>query len=135
MVTFLVVVMLQTLVCTRLTGWIISWVWSFPGDLGWSWPASGGTRAFILSVEIIYQTCLVVDAGRRKKLVKIVGICPNNVGMLIMTTLANSSLVRGTILTTQVDLHTFEVWIPQPAYLALMALPGACSRSYHQLPG
>ena len=55
-------------------------------------PTSGGIQAVILMVEVLYQLFLALDAGRRKNIVQIVGICLNNVSMLIMVALAYLNL-------------------------------------------
>lgn len=119
MITFLVVVVVQTLVCVALAVSIISQSdlidWTFMSD-----PYVGGMPAFILLVEVLYQLFLIVDAGRRKNIVQVVGMCLNNVSMLIMAILAYLNLAKSVLVVFWNGAIAAE-------YLGLIATLGICS--------
>ena len=114
MVTFLIVVMLQTLICICLTASVIRAANNYLSD-----PASGGIQATILLVEVLYQLFLTLDAGRRKNMVQIIGICLNNVSMLLMVALTYLTLVKAS--GDPIEEEAVR------EYMALIALLGTCS--------
>jgi hypothetical protein len=101
MITFLAIVVIQTVVCSGLGAAIIhqgvtfgTEMWNGPtgysslGTFLFFTPELGVLPAVVLLVEILYQFFLTVDAGRRKNIVQIIGICFNNASILIMVVLA-----------------------------------------------
>ena len=49
---------------------------------GWTKSVDIG-RACVVIFELLYQVFLIVDAGRRKNIVQIIGVVVNNVSMLV----------------------------------------------------
>jgi hypothetical protein len=98
MTTFLAIVVIQTLVCICLVVAIIHQVITFMEPHGFSGgdlftvPFVGFQPALILFVEALYQLFLTLDAGRRKNIIQIIGICFNNASIFIAIVLSYDNI-------------------------------------------
>jgi hypothetical protein len=84
----MVIVLLQTIMYIAFAITIISQATAAKGSWAFSEPVSGCTQALTLAAEALYQLFLALDAGRRKNIIQIIGICVNNSSMLIMVVLS-----------------------------------------------
>lgn len=96
MIVFAVIVIIQALASIASLSWTMHEFLRLQAnsDIGPTQELAGGVygQAGIGIFEVVYQVVLVLDAGRRKNIVQLVGVCLNNVSMLVLVPIALSGV-------------------------------------------